>query len=591
MKKENKLIHTILLILILCLTLSNSVYWGSKKEGYHVDEMYMYGTANSEYLPFMHMGPQAYSVKDWMHDYGAASDIFAFVKNIRKDINILMAVGWDFKSSEIYRSYQRARECSNDTYTTGWMNGEDYRDYLTATEDSKFNYISVYYNFRGDNHPPLYAMLLHTVCSFFPGRFSKWFGIGLNTCIVLLTVLLLYLTVSRHLGDKATALMICCLYGLSTSAVLGTTFIRMYGLLTLAVLGFVSAHLRIADNKYEWNRRDGRVLVFFTLLGYLTQYYFLIFAFFTALTFTFMLIRNKKPKTILRYFKTLVITGIAGLILWPFTLKAIFSGTRSAESFGSVFSFGDLFTRLHTMLGVLADNSVGIHYILLIPLLIATPVVALILAAKNRDTDRRIKAEKGMIIAVPFTCYFLLVSKIIPYLVDRYIMCLFPLCFILLFCPFAYLVRQLSTKSAVRNTLMGVGFALLLFCSSAFVHYIPYLFEDGQETDTVAQNTDCIYVLPANWWNQSAEDTLMLSQCDKSAVVSEEDLACLKGSYDPAPGSSLMIVVRDGLDTDADVKYLLDNICAEGRNVSFTEKGRVTKRGRTVISFDLSEAL
>ncbi|MCR5118275.1 MAG: hypothetical protein K6B44_01480 [Lachnospiraceae bacterium] len=288
-----------------------------------------------------------------------------------------------------------------------------------------------------------------------------------------------------------------------------------------------------------------------------------------------------------------MVCGIVGLILWPFTLKAIFSGTRSAESFNSIFFFGDLSVRLQTMLGVLSDNSVGIPYMVLLPLLLILPLAALILARKNKAGNIIVpKVEKGFILGFPFCMYFLIVSKIIPYLVDRYIMCLFPLCFILLFCSFFCLIRQLIKKNSIRNLVLVPGFALLLFCSNAFRHYNPYIFEDGQETDMVENDTDCIYVLPANWWNQSAEDTILLSKCDMSAVVSEDKLEILKASYVPVPGRKLMIVVRDGIDTDADVAYLLDNIAAEGYRISYKEKDRVTKRGRTVISFDLSsEAL
>ncbi|MCR4585079.1 MAG: glycosyltransferase family 39 protein [Lachnospiraceae bacterium] len=581
----------ILLFMILILTLANSLYWGNRKEGYHVDEMYMYGTANSEYLPFMHMGPQEYSVREWMHEYGAASDPVSFLKNIRKDIGILKACNWNIKASPIYTAYQHARECSNDTYTSGWMNGSDYRDYLTASEDSRFNYFSVYYNFRGDNHPPLYAVLLHTVCSFFPGRFSKWFGIGLNSAIVSLTVLLLYTVVNRHLGGPVPALMISCLYGLSTAAALGTVFIRMYGLLTLSVLGFIYAHLRMTDKNFKWNKKDRRILVLFTLLGYLTQYYFLIFAFFTAITFSLILIRNKRASFLFRYIRTLIITGITGLILWPFTLKAIFSGTRSAESFGSIFNLSDLTVRIKTMLGVLSDSTVGLPYPLFLLLLLFLPLAACMTAKFKKDLRLIAVSEKGFILIVPFTFYFLIVSKIIPYLVDRYIMCLFPLCFILLFCPFAYLTKQLVSKKAGCSLVLTAGFVLFLITSSAFRHYNPYLFEGGQETDPVAAGTDCIYILPANWWNQSAEDTLLLSQCERSAVVAEDKLDCLNKSYAPDPGDKLMIVIREGLDTDADLAYLKDNLIKPGSNLSFKEKSRDISRGRTVITFDLSEAL
>lgn len=46
------------------------LYYGSQKEGYHFDELYSYGLANSEYLPFMHFGESGYDVKNWMMDYG-----------------------------------------------------------------------------------------------------------------------------------------------------------------------------------------------------------------------------------------------------------------------------------------------------------------------------------------------------------------------------------------------------------------------------------------------------------------------------------------------------------------------------------------
>ena len=170
MKKERtkKLsLPVLLLLLILIASLASSLYWGSRKEGYHVDEMYMYGTANSEYLPFMHLGCQEYSVKDWMRDYGAGDNIAQLFRNLAKDFRILKGNNWDIKGSVIYSDYLRAQACSNDMYSTGWMTGQDYTYYLSPAPENRFNFISVLYNFRGDNHPPLYALLLHFVCSFF----------------------------------------------------------------------------------------------------------------------------------------------------------------------------------------------------------------------------------------------------------------------------------------------------------------------------------------------------------------------------------------------------------------------------------------
>ena len=281
MKSDKRTRIILPIILLACFAVF--LYWGYKKEGYHVDEMYMYGTANSEYLPFMHMGEQEYSVKDWMKEYGAGENLIDLFRNLSKDISILKANGWDIKGSEIYAAYAHARECSNDMYTTTWMSGQAYKDYIAASDTNRFNYFSVLYNFRGDNHPPLYALLLHTVCSFRPGEYSKWYGLGLNIIIGLFAILLLYKTVERFLGGRNVGLMAAALYGLSAAAAITASYIRMYSLVTLMVTGVAYAHLNLASKNWEWDKKDRRKLVFFTLCAYLSQYYSVIYIFGIAL--------------------------------------------------------------------------------------------------------------------------------------------------------------------------------------------------------------------------------------------------------------------------------------------------------------------
>lgn len=62
-------------------------------------------------------------------------------------------------------------------YKNEWRPGSDYYDLLTVSADNTFNYKQVYINQTNDVHPPLYYFVIHTVSSFFPLQFSKWFGI------------------------------------------------------------------------------------------------------------------------------------------------------------------------------------------------------------------------------------------------------------------------------------------------------------------------------------------------------------------------------------------------------------------------------
>ena len=56
-----------------------------------------------------------------------------------------------------------------------WRDSEDFRRYITVEEDQRFRYDAVLYNTNNDYNPPLQLLILHTICSFFPGKFSWYF--------------------------------------------------------------------------------------------------------------------------------------------------------------------------------------------------------------------------------------------------------------------------------------------------------------------------------------------------------------------------------------------------------------------------------
>ncbi|MBP5453423.1 MAG: hypothetical protein J6Y09_02260, partial [Lachnospiraceae bacterium] len=60
---------------LFILVTSELIFFGTKKQGFHVDEMYMYGTANSEYLSVPNLSNDGYRVKDWMLEYGPGESL------------------------------------------------------------------------------------------------------------------------------------------------------------------------------------------------------------------------------------------------------------------------------------------------------------------------------------------------------------------------------------------------------------------------------------------------------------------------------------------------------------------------------------
>lgn len=126
--------YMLLILLIAVQLIYTSFCFVTKKQGCHSDEIWSYGLANSYYQPFIYM-------KDGV-----------FIDDMTVDDVI---------------NYNE------------WESGEVFKDYITVQPGERFAYGSVYHNQTLDHHPPLYYMLLHTVCSFsrtafrFTTRFPK----------------------------------------------------------------------------------------------------------------------------------------------------------------------------------------------------------------------------------------------------------------------------------------------------------------------------------------------------------------------------------------------------------------------------------
>ena len=96
--------------MILAFQILFALFWANQKAGFFVDEIWSYGLANSNYHPFLY---------------------------------------------------------SDGALEHGWVNGEYFKNYVVADETHRFDYGSVFYNQKMDVHPPLFYIVLHTICSFF----------------------------------------------------------------------------------------------------------------------------------------------------------------------------------------------------------------------------------------------------------------------------------------------------------------------------------------------------------------------------------------------------------------------------------------
>ena len=178
--KKEKIALTIV-IAVICLIM---LLFINQKKGYYCDEIFSYGSSNSEYDNIF----WSYNEYDGINKL-VKEEVFN-TKSIKETIQKLKYYFIDHADEK--DKYQE--KVLSQTKKITWQTREDAENYVKAKEN-KFNYISVYYNQVQDVHPPLFYIIVHTISSIFSNSFSKYtiFFINLpffiGTCILIWKIL------------------------------------------------------------------------------------------------------------------------------------------------------------------------------------------------------------------------------------------------------------------------------------------------------------------------------------------------------------------------------------------------------------------
>ena len=373
MEKKSKKIFFIGMTLLLCLQIIVLFYYGSRKAGYHEDELYSY-----------------------------------------------------------YSSNKTAGLFVNDRE---WTTGESFHNELVVLPGEQFRYGVVKQMQSWDVHPPFYYYLLHTVCSLTPGVFSKWQGISVNLLGFVISFILLayaaYLTavypmsIQPELSDSqkqpyrkrgyVLAGTVCGMWGFGAAVISGVMFIRMYQWLTVFVLLCLCLHLRALVRKKEsWSFY--LLLALTVFLGFLTQYYYIIFHFFLGAGFCLYLLKEKKWKRLVAYVGTCAAAFGAALVYYPSALSHIFRGYRGTEAVGEFANASNTLERLQFFVGLFDKYMMGGSLALWLLLICLIAMTNRFLQKRAKRSGREQKRERILTRPVGFLLltaagYFFTVAK------------------------------------------------------------------------------------------------------------------------------------------------------------------------------------
>ena len=260
-----------------------------------------------------------------------------------------------------------------------WLSGSTISEEFCITPGKGFNFPLVAKMQSFDVHPPVYYFLLNIICSLSSGIFSKWQGLILNLIFFVISELLI-IAIANKVGNKNKAItwFSLALFGFSPAIISGITFIRMYMLLTSECMALILLHMNmLADIKNNSSlSRFVKYLIQIAVtvyIGFLTHYYFAVFAFFVAAFTTLYLFFSKNTRKTSYIYAITVIAGLLSAVLsYPASLRHIFRGYRGTEAMGAFFDMNNLSDRMGLFVGLIDDYVLNhTFYILLLIILLA----------------------------------------------------------------------------------------------------------------------------------------------------------------------------------------------------------------------------
>ncbi len=560
-----------ILAVILCLgVLCVGV---SLKEGYHMDELLSFELADARYNPWIVPTQPEGRLAKFVREEIQGDSFGETLMNLKSTVTDVLKN----RGSSKLLSYKA------DVYEEPvWITSGQFRDYVTVDGSDAFDYLSVYFNVKDDNHPPVHFMLLHTMSSLFSGTLSPWLGCTINLICVGITLWLL-LRLGRQLSEifgmeeqgRLLGILAVLLYGLSTGALASVLLIRMYCLLSCLCVALLSIHVE------KWKEhgfdRSNKGLIAITVLGFLTQYFFLFYCLLLAAVTAAGLLCSKRMRELWIYIRSMTLAAVIGLVLFPFAIADVFSSGRGVEALDNLASgFAGYGARLLAFARILADRTVGDL------LLGAGCVTAVVLAVvlwyrRHRGQELSMSREvRGILcmLIIPVVGYYLLASRMSPYLVDRYVMPMFPMIALLFALLLCCLGKRLAKASGWKERLVGIGLMALILVVQGLrlaSYDGEYLYRGYGQQEQLAEeyaSLPCICVYAGVGYYENLPEFM---HYDRTLLVTAEELAERKDVDSLRMLDRVVVLIKPGVEEETVSSVLREKYGMEPEETLFSE--------------------
>lgn len=525
MEKNFNWQYCIMWIMILLALVQITVYFAYFKEGFHSDEIWSYGYANST------------------HE-----------KNIYENDDGTLS------------------------YMNEWTDTSVLRDYIVVNKGEQFQYDSVYNNKVLDLSPPLHSIVLHTICSFFPDSFSKWYSYLINVISFVISMVFLY-KCAALLKDETFALCCSGIYGFSLAARDTYIYLRMYAMATAMTLVVLYNIIKYLQKSKEDNKIVNRNMVaacIVSYLSFLTNYHQIALVGILTMFVCIYLMFGKQIKRMFVFGLGMLGAFCMAVVSFPSMFQA---ANRNNSEVKGVLNY-NFEIRFRVLMNFVSTKLFNIHIDMFksgyLPIVLGCIVFGLIvlipLFVLLRDTKQIKKLRQWIfkvvkhpkqviqhilskinwiyvIIMLTGLCQIIVIGETTKVYAmacteDRYIFNIYPLVVLcvmgLVFAVFDFVNikkrYKIFAKTFVVILLIGIN---VFNCT----RYVDYFFQRGNGTNIEDEinNTNCIYIRNAPWMLTAMVPVLM--NADEFLQVQYQNYEVLGDRYKEKRDNKVMVVI------------------------------------------------
>lgn len=370
-----------------------------------------------------------------------------------------------------------------------------YDPYLYA---DSFNLRNIYLNMQRGTHPPLYYILINTLCYITNNFLALKTGVLLNIIIHVIDIGLVWLIMEEMLSSKYEALAGTAFFAFLPVILGNVLFVRMYILSGTFTLGLTLLFVK------EWGKAGGKTfyikLGILSVGGALTHYYFLVYLFYSCMVWGIYIISKRRWKELAIFLGTMTASGIVSISIFPSMIKHIFIRGRGKESFSSAVTFSSVFHNNIKSYATAINRLYGGFLVAVILMAAAWFVFRFVIG--NREKGSWAWANKWVIVFFPCILDLLTITKVSPLTTPRYIAPVYGVCVILLMGLFDNIISFVTEREYIK-WIAGVLFCGILLNNSYNTYTWPELYSAAEacvaEARQYGVNNECIYVLSYTW--------------------------------------------------------------------------------------------